>query len=102
MLNKKSVAAALLIKMIKSHSGRARLTKLCIGSSPLATLGERPACSSCKNKRVAQYQGIMTVSTTWIMPLDCITSPIVTREVPPLASVRTRFLPTILTVSFPP
>lgn len=31
--------------------------------------------------------GISTVSTTWITPLDCITSLIVTMDIPPLASV---------------
>ena len=32
--------------------------------------------------------GISTVSTTWITPLDCMTSAMVTVDVPPLASVR--------------
>ena len=47
-------------------------------------------------------QGISTVSTTWITPFDCITSAIVTIDLPPLASVSITRLPISVAVSGSP
>ena len=67
-------------------------------------------CDGCRSERSDGCwsgrrridQGISTVSTTWITPFDCITLAIVTVDLPPFASVRTSFLPTIWAVRVPP
>jgi hypothetical protein len=48
------------------------------------------------------YDGISTVSTTWMTPLDWLTSAIVTFDVPPFASVRITAMPRIEAVSVSP
>ena len=47
-------------------------------------------------------QGINTVSTTWITPLDWLTSAMVIIDVPPFASVIRQPLPARLSAILPP
>ncbi|MCY1170737.1 hypothetical protein D9M73_108240 [compost metagenome] len=56
-----------------------------------------PGCDAAQN-----FYGSITVSMTWITPLDCITLAMVIRPVWPLASVMLQPRPAFAKVSVPP
>ena len=73
------------------------------GAALCALLGAAAGALSCApGPDRPDYFGISTVSTTWMTPLLCFTSGIVTIDLPPLASMISSLPPAIATFSVSP